>query len=258
MSLPATPPTAPPTTLSAPRLLVVDDEPNILELLAATLRFSGFTVASAADGRAALTTARSFNPDLVVLDVMMPGIDGFEVARRLRASGSHPPVLFLSARDSDEDKLTGLTIGGDDYVTKPFSLEEVVARIRSILRRTRAPQTAEGALLSLADITLDEDSYEVHKAGKPVELSSTEFKVLRYFMHNPGKVLSKTQILEHVWPYAFRGDVNIVETYVSHLRRKIDTTQPRLLHTLRGVGYALRAPRAPTNPARTTTGDART
>jgi two-component system OmpR family response regulator len=228
---------------SPPRLLVVDDEPNILELLAATLRFSGFEVASAPDGYAALATARTFDPDLVVLDVMMPGIDGFEVARRLRSAGNRPPVLFLSARDGDDDKVTGFTIGGDDYVTKPFSLEEVVARIRSILRRTSPPQHGGTAVLSLGDITLDEDTYEVHKAGRLIELSTTEFKVLRYFMRNPGRVLSKTQILEHVWSYEFRGDVNIVESYVSHLRRKIDTTQPRLLHTLRGVGYALRPAR---------------
>jgi len=225
------------------RLLVVDDEPNILELLAATLRFSGFEVASAPDGYAALATAHDFHPDLILLDVMMPGIDGFEVARRLSAAGSRPPVLFLSARDGDDDKLTGLTIGGDDYVTKPFSLEEVVARIRAILRRTRTSADVENPVLALGDITLDEETYDVHKAGKPVELSTTEFKVLRYFLRNPGKVLSKTQILEHVWSYEFRGDLNIVETYVSHLRRKIDTTQPRLLHTLRGVGYALRVPK---------------
>jgi two-component system OmpR family response regulator len=233
-----------PDASSAPRLLVVDDEPNILELLSATLRFSGFEVASAADGHEALATAHSFQPDLLVLDVMMPGIDGFDVARRLRAGGVRTPVLFLTARDSDDDKVTGLTIGGDDYVTKPFSLEEVVARIRTILRRTRGSDADAGAaLLTLGDLSLDEDSYEVHKAGESVELSATEFKLLRYFMRNPGRVLSKTQILEHVWSYEFGGDANIVETYVSHLRRKVDTGQPRLLHTLRGMGYALRVPR---------------
>jgi two-component system OmpR family response regulator len=232
-------------TLGQPRLLVVDDEPNILELLSATLRFSGFEVSSASTGHEALAMAQSFDPDLIVLDVMMPGIDGFDVARRLRTGGVRTPVLFLTARDSDEDKVTGLTIGGDDYVTKPFSLEEVVARIRSILRRTRGLDgEPNGAVLSLGDISLDEDSYEVLKADQPVELSATEFKLLRYFLHNPGRVLSKTQILEHVWSYDFGGDANIVETYVSHLRRKIDTTQPRLLHTLRGMGYALRVPRA--------------
>jgi two-component system, OmpR family, response regulator len=242
-SVAAMPPTV--GVLGQPRLLVVDDEPNILELLSATLRFSGFEVGSASTGHEALAMAQSFDPDLIVLDVMMPGIDGFDVARRLRAGGVRTPVLFLTARDSDEDKVTGLTIGGDDYVTKPFSLEEVIARIRSILRRTRGVAgEANGAVLSLGDITLDEDSYEVLKADQPVELSATEFKLLRYFLHNPGRVLSKTQILEHVWSYDFGGDANIVETYVSHLRRKIDTTQPRLLHTLRGMGYALRVPRS--------------
>jgi two-component system, OmpR family, response regulator len=241
-TLAAVPPLA--RSSEQPRLLVVDDEPNILELLSATLRFSGFEVASASTGHEALAMAQSFKPDLLVLDVMMPGIDGFDVARRLRAGGARTPVLFLTARDSDEDKITGLTIGGDDYVTKPFSLEEVIARIRSILRRTRGLDGAAGSsLLSVGDISLDEDSYEVTKAGELVELSATEFKLLRYFLHNPGRVLSKTQILEHVWSYDFGGDANIVETYVSHLRRKIDTTEPRLLHTLRGMGYALRSPR---------------
>jgi two-component system OmpR family response regulator len=198
----------------------------------------------AANGYDALATAKTFLPDLVVLDVMMPGIDGFEVAKRLRSSGSRTPLLFLSARDGNDDKVTGLTVGGDDYVTKPFSLEEVVARIRTILRRTRGETELTGnAVLTLGDITLDEDTFEVNKAGRPVELSATEFKVLRYFMRNPGRVLSKMQILEHVWSYEFRGDTNIVESYVSHLRRKIDTTEPRLLHTLRGMGYALRVPK---------------
>jgi two-component system, OmpR family, response regulator len=242
-SLAAVPPVA--GDAGQPRLLVVDDEPNILELLAATLRFSGFEVASAATGHEALEVAADFKPDLVVLDVMMPGIDGFDVAKRLRTGSVRTPVLFLTARDSEEDKIAGLTIGGDDYVTKPFSLEEVVARIRSILRRTRgADGDAVGSMLSLGDITLDEDSYEVTKAGQAVDLSATEFKLLRYFLHNPGRVLSKTQILEHVWSYDFGGDANIVETYVSHLRRKVDTTSPSLLHTLRGMGYALRVPRA--------------
>jgi two-component system, OmpR family, response regulator len=241
-SLAAVPPIA--ATVGQARLLVVDDEPNILELLSATLRFSGYEVASASTGHEALETTQAFKPDLIVLDVMMPGLDGFDVARRLRAGGVRTPVLFLTARDSDEDKVTGLTIGGDDYVTKPFSLEEVIARIRSILRRTRGADGEAGtSVLRLGDITLDEDSYEVLKASEPVDLSATEFKLLRYFLRNPGRVLSKTQILEHVWSYDFGGDANIVETYVSHLRRKIDTTQPRLLHTLRGMGYALRVPR---------------
>jgi len=227
------------------RILVVDDEPNILELLAASLRFAGFEVETAADGRAALDTARRFGPDLLVLDVMMPGLDGFGVLRSLRGGGSRTPVLFLTARDAAEDKITGLTLGGDDYVTKPFSLEEVVARIRAILRRTGSGNGngARSARLSFADIELDEDSHEAWKAGEPVALSPTEFKLLRHFLHNPGRVLSKAQLLDHVWQYDFGGDANVVESYVSYLRKKVDTTEPRLLHTLRGVGYVLRLPR---------------
>ena len=223
------------------RLLVVDDEPNIVELLSASLRYSGFDVATAANGQQALQTARSFRPDLLVLDVMMPEMDGFELVRRLRADGTRTPVLFLTARDATEDKVTGLTVGGDDYVTKPFSLEEVVARIRAVLRRT-ADGGPSSSRVAFADIELDDDSHEVWKAGVEVALSPTEFKLLRYFLHNPGRVLSKAQILDHVWNYDFGGDANVVESYVSYLRRKVDTTEPRLLHTLRGVGYALRRP----------------
>ena len=180
----------------------------------------------------------------MVLDVMIPGIDGFEVVRRMRSEGVRCPVLFLTARDSTEDKITGLTIGGDDYVTKPFSLDEVVARIRVILRRDAGgPRGAGHARLSFADIELDDETHEVWKAGNPVSLSPTEFNLLRYFMENPGRVLSKAQILDHVWHYDFGGDANVVESYVSYLRRKIDTTEPRLLQTLRGVGYVLRKPR---------------
>jgi two-component system OmpR family response regulator len=225
------------------RLLVVDDEPNIRELLSASLRYAGFDVATAADGQQALTAARRDRPDLLVLDVMMPGVDGFEVVRRLRAEGVHCPVLFLTARDATEDKVTGLTLGGDDYVTKPFSLEEVVARIRAILRRHGAAKDADPARLSFADIELDDDTHEVWKAGEQVALSPTEFKLLRYFLQNAGRVLSKAQILDHVWNYDFGGEANVVESYVSYLRRKVDTTEPRLLHTLRGVGYVLRVPR---------------
>jgi two-component system OmpR family response regulator len=226
------------------RLLVVDDEPNILELLAASLRFAGFQVETAPDGRAALELAGTFRPDLMVLDVMMPGMDGFTLVRRLRETGVRAPVVFLTARDATEDKITGLTLGGDDYVTKPFSLEEVIARIRAVLRRTGyAGPAAEAPKLTFADIELDEDSHEVWKAGQLVSLSPTEFKLLRYFMQNPGRVLSKPQILDHVWNYDFGGDANVVESYVSYLRRKVDTTAPRLLHTIRGVGYVLRRPR---------------
>ena len=226
------------------RLLVVDDEPNIRELLSASLRYAGFEVATASDGQEALARARADRPDLLVLDVMMPGVDGFEVVRRLRGEGVHCPVLFLTARDSTEDKVTGLTLGGDDYVTKPFSLEEVVARIRAVLRRHGATKESDPARLAFADIELDDDTHEVWKAGALVPLSPTEFKLLRYFMRNAGRVLSKAQILDHVWNYDFGGDANVVESYVSYLRRKVDTTEPRLLHTLRGVGYVLRVPRA--------------
>ena len=236
--------TNPSIDLKGRRILAVDDDRINLRIIGGILRHEGYEIAEAASGEQALEVYSTFQPNLVLLDVMMPGIDGFDVARRLRAGGVRTPVLFLTARDSDEDKVTGLTIGGDDYVTKPFSLEEVIARIRSILRRTKGMDGKAGtSILSLGDITLDEDSYEVLKGDQPIELSATEFKLLRYFLHNPGRVLSKTQILEHVWSYDFGGDANIVETYVSHLRRKIDTTQPRLLHTLRGMGYALRVPR---------------
>ncbi|MDT4901584.1 MAG: two-component system, OmpR family, response regulator [Pseudonocardiales bacterium] len=226
------------------RLLVVEDDPNIVELLSASLRYAGFEVATAAEGHQALRVAREFRPDLMVLDVMMPGIDGFEVVRRLTAEGNRCPVLFLTARDAVHDKITGLTVGGDDYVTKPFSLDEVVARIRAVLRRaTSGPTGPAAARLSFADIELDDDTHEVWKDGALVALSPTEFKLLRYFMENSGRVLSKAQILDHVWNYDFGGDANVVESYVSYLRRKIDTTEPRLLQTLRGVGYVLRVPR---------------
>jgi two-component system OmpR family response regulator len=227
------------------RLLVVDDEPNILELLATSLRFAGFEVATATNGREALTEARRLRPDLVVLDVMMPDMDGFSVVRRMRGEGTTAPVLFLTARDATDDKVTGLTVGGDDYVTKPFSLEEIVARIRAVLRRTSGkPGAGIGQVrLTFADIELDDDTHEVWKDGELVALSPTEFKLLRYFMQNAGRVLSKSQILDHVWHYDFGGEANVVESYVSYLRRKVDTTEPRLLHTLRGVGYVLRMPR---------------
>ncbi len=229
------------------RLLVVDDEPNIRELLATSLRFAGFEVHAAADGGSALRLARDTDPDLVVLDVMLPDMDGFTVTRRLREKGQHVPVLFLTARDDTADKVQGLTVGGDDYVTKPFSLEEVVARIRAILRRTAADDTVASSVLRYADLELDEDTHEVRRAGQLVELSPTEFKLLRYLMLNPNRVLSKAQILDHVWQYDWGGDANIVESYISYLRRKVDQlTGPDgerlrpLIHTRRGVGYLLR------------------
>jgi two-component system, OmpR family, response regulator len=226
------------------RLLVVDDEPNILELLSASLRFAGFDVATATNGNDALRVASTYRPDLVVLDVMMPGLDGFEVVRRLRKEEQRVPVLFLTAKDGTEDKVAGLTLGGDDYITKPFSLEEIIARIRAVLRRiTSLGSQPPRSTLTFGDIEMDDDSHEVFKAGKPVTLSPTEFKLLRYFLQNPTRVLSKAQILDHVWHYDFGGDANVVESYVSYLRRKVDTTEPRLLHTIRSVGYVLRQPR---------------
>jgi two-component system OmpR family response regulator len=224
------------------RLLVVDDEPTIVELLSASLRFAGFEVATATNGRDALDAARTFRPDLLVLDVMMPGLDGFDVVRRLRGEGARVPVVFLTARDATEDRITGLTLGGDDYVAKPFSLDEVIARIRAVLRRTRGSGTVDSPRLSFADLEMDTETHEVWRGGQPVQLSPTEFKLLHYFMTNPRRVLSKAQILDHVWHYDFNGEMNIVESYVSYLRRKIDTVEPRLLHTLRGVGYVLRLP----------------
>ncbi|GAA2703005.1 response regulator transcription factor [Micromonospora olivasterospora] len=231
------------TTQTEARLLVVEDDPNILELLSASLRFAGFDVATATSGSAALNAAKDHRPDLVVLDVMLPDLDGFEVIRMLREGGTRTPVVFLTARDATDDKIRGLTLGGDDYVTKPFSLEELTARIRAVLRRTTTGEQAPSRL-TFADLELDEETHEVYRAGQRVQLSPTEFKLLRYLMLNANRVLSKAQILDHVWNYDFRGDDNIVESYISYLRRKVDNTQPRLIHTLRGVGYVLRKPAA--------------
>jgi two-component system OmpR family response regulator len=222
------------------RLLVVEDDPNIVELLSASLRFAGFTVSTATSGMAAIEAAREVRPDLVVLDVMLPDLDGFEVIRRMRGEGVRTPVVFLTARDATEDKIRGLTLGGDDYVTKPFSLEELTARIRAVLRRTAGEEAP--SRLTFADLSLDEESHEVFRAEHRVSLSPTEFKLLRYLMTNAGRVLSKAQILDHVWHYDFRGDDSIVESYISYLRRKVDVVEPRLIHTLRGVGYVLRMP----------------
>ena len=226
------------------RVLVVDDEPNILELLSVSLRFQGFEVASASTGAEGLDTARTFRPDAVILDVMMPGMDGFGLLKRLRADGVDAPVLFLTAKDAVEDKISGLTLGADDYVTKPFSLEEVVTRLRVILRRAGKVSVEEqSARIKFADIELDDDTREVWKAGDLVSLSPTEFTLLRYFMVNAGTVLSKPRILDHVWNYDFGGEVGVVESYVSYLRRKVDTGETPLIHTLRGVGYVMREPR---------------
>jgi two-component system, OmpR family, response regulator len=222
------------------RLLVVEDDPNIVELLSASLRFAGFAVATAMNGAQAVDVARESRPDLVVLDVMLPDLDGFEVIKRMRDGGVRTPVVFLTARDATDDKIRGLTLGGDDYVTKPFSLEELTARIRAVLRRTAGEETP--ARMVFADLELDEESHEVWRGEARVSLSPTEFKLLRYLMTNPNRVLSKAQILDHVWHYDFRGDDSIVESYISYLRRKVDIVEPRLIHTLRGVGYVLRLP----------------
>ncbi|MDR1394408.1 MAG: response regulator transcription factor [Bifidobacteriaceae bacterium] len=232
------------------KLLVVDDEPNIRDLLATSLKFAGFSVTTAATGGEAVAAALEDPPDLIVLDVMLPDMDGFTVTRRLRQRIEYIPVLFLTARDTTEDKIHGLTVGGDDYVTKPFSLEEVVARIRAILRRTSPSAQQNDAVLRVGDIELDEDSHEVRRAGIEVELSPTEFKLLRYLMANAGRVLSKSQILDHVWDYGWVGDGGIVESYISYLRRKLDIRPggeelEQLIQTRRGVGYMMRPPRRP-------------
>jgi two-component system, OmpR family, response regulator len=224
------------------RLLVVEDEPTILELLSGSLRFAGFDVVTASSGSGALRAAAACRPDLILLDVMLPDGDGFEVVRTLRSSGPRVPVIFITARVAVPDRVTGLTIGGDDYVTKPFSLDEVLARIRAVLRRSGPERAGGGARLVVADLQLDEDSHEVRRAGSVVALTPTEFKLLRFLMVNAGRVLSRAQILDHVWDYTFRGDGGVVEPCVSYLRRKVDQSEPKLIHTVRGVGYVLRIP----------------
>ena len=223
------------------RVLVVDDEPSIVDAVATSLRYEGFEVEEAATGRAALASAQNNPPDMIVLDIMLPDLDGIEVTRRLRADGIRVPVLFLTARDAVEDKVAGLTVGGDDYVTKPFSLAEIVARTHAILRRTGGEPERDNRL-RLADIEMDEDSHEVWRAGQAIQLTATEFSLLRFFLLNPRRVLSKAQILDHVWHYDFGGDANVVETYVSYLRKKLDALGPPLIHTIRLVGYAIREP----------------
>jgi two-component system, OmpR family, response regulator len=222
------------------RVLVVDDEATLTELLSMALRYEGWEVRTAADGLAAVRTARGFRPDAVVLDVMLPDLDGLEVLRRLRAAAPHLPVLFLTARDAVEDRIAGLTAGGDDYVTKPFSLEEVVARLRGLVRRAGAGRHMDDGLLVVGDLTLDEDSREVRRGGQPVTLTATEFELLRYLMRNPRRVLSKAQILDRVWNYDFGGQANVVELYISYLRKKVDAGRPPMIHTMRGAGYVLR------------------
>jgi two-component system OmpR family response regulator len=222
------------------RLLLVDDEDNLRSMLDAALRHSGFDVHPVANGRDALAAVAEQRPDLIVLDVMLPDLDGFDVCKRLRTSGDRTPVLFLTARDATDDKVRGLTLGGDDYLVKPFSLEELVARITAILRR--AGLEPDDGRLQCADLEMDDDAHRVTKAGQEVALSPTEYNLLRYLLLNRGRVVSKAQILDHVWDYDFGGDGGVVETYIGYLRRKLDHTDPRLLHTIRGVGYTLRPP----------------
>ncbi|MGA2469128.1 MAG: response regulator transcription factor [Solirubrobacteraceae bacterium] len=224
------------------RVLVVDDEPNIVDVISMALRFEGFAVDSAGTGADAIAAVAASKPAVMVLDVMLPDIDGFEVARRLAGAQTGVPIIFLTARDGTEDVVHGLTIGGDDYVTKPFSLEELVARIRTILRRVGVG-AQESSKLVFADLSLDEDTREVTRGERSIELTATEFRLLRYLMLNPKRVLTRAQLLDHVWHYDFGGDARVLETYVSYLRKKVDIEQPALIHTVRGVGYTLRLPR---------------
>ena len=223
------------------RVLVVDDEESITDLISTALRYVGFDVETASTGRQALERATTFRPELIVLDVMLPDLDGFEITRRLRADGVRVPVVFLTARDATEDKVAGLTIGGDDYVTKPFSIEELMARVRVVLRRHG--NSSESGKLSLADLELDDEAHEVRRHGHAVDLTNTEYRLLRYLLINAGRVLSRSQILDHVWHYDFGGDASVLETYISYLRRKVDRYDPPLIQTVRGVGYVLRTPR---------------
>jgi len=224
------------------RVLVVDDEPNIVDVISMALRFEGFEVDAAGTGADAIAAVAARKPAVIVLDVMLPDIDGFEVARRLAGARMGVPIIFLTARDATEDVVHGLTVGGDDYVTKPFSLEELVARIRTVLRRSGQAMD-ESSRLVFADLELDEDTREVSRAGRPIELTATEFRLLRYLMLNPRRVLTRAQLLDHVWQYDFGGDARVLETYISYLRKKVDVEPPPLIHTVRGVGYSLRQPR---------------
>ena len=240
------------------RLVVVDDEPSIRDLLVASLHFAGFEVTTAASGSEAIEVIEKTKPDLIVLDVMLPDIDGFTVTSRIRQEGIDAPVLFLTARDDTQDKIMGLTVGGDDYVTKPFSLEEVVARIKAILRRTREHEE-DDPLIRVGDLEINEDSHDVTRAGQPIGLSPTEYKLLRYLMDNEGRVLSKAQILDHVWQYDWGGDAAIVESYISYLRKKVDGIKVKdqdgrlrkvtpLIETKSGSGYMIRSPKDSTSP----------
>ena len=222
------------------RVLVVDDEVNIAELISMALRYEGWQVTTAHTGTKAVAAARETQPDAVVLDMMLPDFDGLEVLRRMRGLDPDLPVVFLTAKDAIEDRIAGLTAGGDDYVTKPFSLEELVARLRGLMRRAGAQQAAESSVLAVGDLTLDEDSHEVFRAGQEIALTATEFELLRFLMRNPKRVLSKAQILDRVWNYDFGGQANVVELYISYLRKKIDVGRAPMIHTMRGAGYVLK------------------
>lgn len=222
------------------RILAVDDEPSLTELLSMAMRYEGWQVATAASGSEAVRVARETRPDAIVLDIMLPDFDGLEVMRRIRTDLPDVPVIFLTAKDAVTDRISGLTAGGDDYVTKPFSLEEVIARLRGLLRRSGAAQSRNDSLLVVGDLTLDEDSHEVTRAGEQIHLTATEFELLRYLMRNPRRVLSKAQILDRVWNYDFGGQANVVELYISYLRKKIDANREPMIHTMRGAGYVLR------------------
>jgi len=222
------------------RVLVVDDEINIAELLRMALRYEGWNIATAHSGRAAVSAAKKFAPDAIVLDMMLPDFDGLEVLRKVRAHSPEVPVLFLTARDAVEDRVAGLTAGGDDYVTKPFSLEEVVARLRGLMRRSGATEARPEAVITVGDLRLDEESRDVERAGRPIDLTATEFELLRYLMRNPRRVLSKAQILDRVWDYDFGGQANVVEIYISYLRKKVDAGHEPMIHTKRGAGYVLK------------------
>ena len=226
--------------MNAPRILIVDDEPNIRDLLITSLRFAGFQVRAVANGAQTISAVLEEEPDLIVLDVMLPDMNGFSVTKRLRGAGYTAPILFLTAKDDTEDKIAGLNAGGDDYVTKPFSLEEVVARLRALMRRTVVVADEASSLLAVGDLTMDEDSHEVTRAGAQISLTATEFELLRYLMRNPKRVLSKAQILDRVWNYDFGGQANVVELYISYLRKKIDAGRAPMIHTMRGAGYVLK------------------
>jgi two-component system, OmpR family, response regulator len=225
------------------RVLVVDDEQNIADVISMALRYEGFDVETAGSGAGALAAVNSYRPHLMVLDIMLPDMEGFEVARRLGGERAELPIVFLTARDTQEDKIRGLTTGGDDYVTKPFSLEELVARIRVILRRTGHAEP-DSSQLVFSDLELDEDTRDVTRGGRPIDLTATEYRLLRYLMLNPRRVLTRAQLLDHVWDYDFGGDARVLETYISYLRKKVDAGAPPLIHTVRGVGYSLRLPRS--------------